>query len=127
PGNGGTLRLMAAGFTDTGAWDGRDYTITFSEPDPVGAPGAFAYTVLDGAGNPVVPPLLTDPPVPYVSGAAIEFSGVQITIEGQPAAGDAFTVDPSPTRDIFATIDQVIAAVESPSSTPTEKAARQNQ
>src|SRR5690606_35932322 len=82
PGNSGSLRLMAASFTGTAAWGGRGYPITFPEPDPIGAPGEFAYSIVDGAGNPVVPPLLTDPPVPYVSGAAIEFSGVQITIEG---------------------------------------------
>jgi flagellar hook-associated protein 3 FlgL len=126
PANAGSLMLTSAGFTDTAAWDGRSYRIEFSEPDPVGAPGEFAYRIIDGNGGPVVPPDLLDPPIPYVPGEAIEFSGVQITLSGTPADGDAFTVEPSPNQDIFRTIDQLIAAVKAPSNNPSETAVRQN-
>jgi flagellar hook-associated protein 3 FlgL len=125
--NSGSLTLSSTGFTDTAAWDNRNYTIAFSEPDPIGAPGQYAFTITDGGGNAVLPPVLGDPPIPYVAGQAIEFSGVQITLTGTPADGDSFSVGPSPNQDLFRSIDQLIAAVQAPIANANEQATRQNQ
>lgn len=127
PANAGSLMLSSTGFTNTAAWDNRSYMISFSEPDPIGAPGAYAYRVTDSGGNAVLPPLLTDPPVPYVAGDTIEFSGVQISLTGTPADGDSFSVGPAPNQDLFASVDALIAAVQAPIANANERATRQNQ
>jgi flagellar hook-associated protein 3 FlgL len=123
PGNAGSLTLSSAGFTNTAAWDGRSYSIRFSEPDPVGAPGAFEYEIID---NSAVPPAPLGPAAAYVPGQAIAFSGIQITLTGTPVDGDSFSVEPSVNQDLFDTIDQLIATIEAPSNSPVETAARQN-
>src|SRR5690606_7010923 len=35
------------------------------------------------------------PPQPFVSGEAIEFAGLRITLEGEPAVGDVINVQPA--------------------------------
>lgn len=125
PANTGSLTLSSTSFTDTAAWDDRSYLISFSEPDPIGAPGQYAYRVTSG-GNPVVPPLVGDPPIPFSAGNSIQFSGIQVTLTGTPAVGDSFTVGPAPNQDLFATVDALIAAVQAPKVNETESAARQN-
>jgi len=39
-------------------------------------------------------------PVPYTSGAQISFAGVSVTISGQPAAGDSFSIQSSPAGSV---------------------------
>jgi flagellar hook-associated protein 3 FlgL len=57
----------------------------------------------------------------YVEGAAIGFNGVQTSVSGQPASGDSFTVTPSSNQDIFASVQNLINALEGPSSTTAEQ------
>jgi flagellar hook-associated protein 3 FlgL len=80
---------------------GSSYEIVFSS---VG--DETVYTVMrDGT-----PTTLTDQP--YRSGGAIEIDGQSVTINGDPAEGDRFTLDPS-TRslDIFEALDRLIGAL----------------
>ena len=48
----------------------------------------------------------------YQPGSAIEFRGIEFSLDGLPAAGDAFDVAPSPYQSIFSSVQQMISAVE---------------
>ena len=50
----------------------------------------------------------------FVSGQAIDFGGLQVTIQGTPAAGDSFTVTPSTNQSMFTTISNLVTALNSP-------------
>lgn len=107
---------------------GHAYSLTFSVgPDFPGGPDLTKYVVRDTTlpaippGTQVLPdPLLPPPPapavlgVPYVSGQAISFDGMQIDIKGAPANGDSFTVAPSANESVFKTISDLIAALNVP-------------
>lgn len=81
-------------------------TITVSSP---------GYTVTDTTTSAVVlPPPPATGRVPYVSGQAISFDGMQIDIQGAPAAGDTFTVSPSTNESIFKTLSDLITALNAP-------------
>ena len=53
---------------------------------------------------------------PYKSGEAINVAGMKLTITGEPAAGDKFTVKPSERSDIFSVLDKAIDAVRNGSN-----------
>ncbi|SNX59160.1 flagellar hook-associated protein 3 FlgL [Nitrosomonas ureae] len=53
---------------------------------------------------------------PYTSDSAISFDGIQLSITGDPANGDRFTVFPSSNQSIFETVSDLITALETPSS-----------
>lgn len=101
---------------------GHTYSLTFSVgPDAPGGPDLTKYVVWDTTppaappGTQVLPDPLAPPPVPpavlgvpYVSGQAISFDGIQFDIEGAPANGDTFTVAPSSNESVFKTISDLI-------------------
>jgi flagellar hook-associated protein 3 FlgL len=97
--------IMSSGVVvDLPTWQANTdtYTLTFTEPTP----GNLEYEVTDSGGGSVLGP------VPYQSGADISFQGVQVNIEGTPAAGDTFTVAPSTNQSIFETYQDLIGALE---------------
>ncbi|UJP05512.1 MAG: flagellar hook-associated protein FlgL [Nitrosomonas sp.] len=53
---------------------------------------------------------------PYVDNSTVSFDGMQLSIKGQPANGDTFTVTPSSNQGIFATMKDLITALETPAS-----------
>jgi flagellar hook-associated protein 3 FlgL len=76
--NLGTGVLQNGRTTDPSLWNGHTHTIQFSA-----GPGGTTYDVVDTTSGTTV-----SAGVPYVSGNDINFSGVQIQIKGEPAAGD---------------------------------------
>lgn len=84
---------------------GNSYTVSFSV-----AAGVTSYTVT-GAPTALAPPMAG---IPYVSGQAISFDGMQIDIKGVPANGDSFTVAPSANESVFKTISDLITALNAP-------------
>lgn len=129
-GNGVFTFAAAAANTGTGVlgassvvtgFDGSSYQLTFTAPD------TYDLTTTDTAGT-----VTTTTGNTYTSGNQILLGPVgqqiAISISGTPAAGDVFDVNPATNQDIFTTLDQMIAALESPvSSNPTTRAAFQNQ
>lgn len=96
-GNGSGAWVDAGRVTDPSALTGGAYQVVFSV-----APGGTTYAVLhDGAATAVTA-------APYVSGQAIEFDGMSLTVTGTPAGGDRFDATPS-ARDLslFDALDQV--------------------
>jgi flagellar hook-associated protein 3 FlgL len=49
------------------------------------------------------------------------------SITGAPAAGDSFNVQPASSRDIFDTMDKLIAALDADTGTTAKMSAQQNQ
>ena len=83
---------------------GDSYRIDFA-----GVPGAITYSVTNTTtGGGVVPA------TPYVSGQAISFDGIQLDVQGAPAAGDQFTIVPSTNESVFKTLSNLISALSTP-------------
>lgn len=100
--NTGTGWITPGSVANPAALTGSSYEIVFSS---IG--DETVYTVLrDGS-----PTTLTDQP--YRSGGAIEIDGQSVTINGEPAEGDRFTLEPS-TRslDIFEALDRLIGVLD---------------
>ncbi len=109
--NTGTGVLQASAITDHTAWGGRSLRVEFTAPD--------AYRVVDAAGT----VLATGP---YTANSTISAGGVQVTLTGAPAAGDAFTVERAPVRDVFATLENLADVLDTPATSPVERARRGN-
>lgn len=104
--NTGTGVISSGSVTNPAALvAGNSYTISFSV-----AAGVTSYTVT-GAPTALVPAMVG---IPYVSGQAISFDGMQLDIQGAPANGDTFTVAPSTNESLFKTISDLITALNAP-------------
>ena len=104
--NTGSGLISAGSVMDPAALTGNNYSITFG-------PGGTSYSVLNTTtGLPVAGQTAQN----YVSGQAISFDGMQVSIQGTPAAGDSFTVAPSTNQSMFTTISNLITALKSPTT-----------
>jgi flagellar hook-associated protein 1 FlgK len=81
--NTGTGAVGSAGVTAPSTWTSGTYTVTFG--------AGSQYTVTDGGA--------TVTSGTYTSGQPIDFNGIQLTLKGQPANGDTFTVSPNSTSN----------------------------
>jgi flagellar hook-associated protein 3 FlgL len=105
--NSGTGSIGAGQVTDATQWVPDTYTITFTAPD--------TYEVRDSDTNLVVSGN-------YKNGDVIAFKGVQVNINGAPAAGDSFTVAPSANQDVFTTLQNLVDALNGPAGEPSAQA-----
>ncbi|HFK2920176.1 TPA: flagellar hook-associated protein FlgL [Stenotrophomonas maltophilia] len=94
------------------SWNGQGFSIRFT--------AANQYEVVDGAGN------VTGTGT-YKAGDDLEVNGVRLQITGAPVAGDSFNVQAASSRDIFDTMDKLVAALDADTGTPAQLAAQQNQ
>jgi len=101
-GNTGTGVLGASTVQNPAAYDGGTYAINFT--------AANTYEVRDSANV-----LVTSGT--YTEGQSIAFRGVQVTLNGQPAAGDSFTVAPSSNQSVFTTVQNLVSALQTAGST----------
>lgn len=85
---------------------GNDYQINFTV-----SAGTTTYDIVD-----VTTGLPVSTANPYVDNTTISFDGIQLNIKGNPDNGDSFTVSPSSNRSIFNTMEDLIVALETPSS-----------
>lgn len=100
-GNTGAGVLGATTVADPAAYAGGSYSINFTAPS--------TYQVLDSGGAVVTSGT-------YTAGQAIDFSGLQVTLSGQPAAGDSFAIAPSTNQSIFTTVRNLINALQTGST-----------
>jgi flagellar hook-associated protein 3 FlgL len=101
-GNTGTGVVSTATVADPADYTGGTFSIDFTAPN--------TYQVLDANNNVVTSGTFT-------SGQAISFSGVQVTLTGQPAAGDSFSVAPSTNQSIFTTVQNLVNALQQQGTT----------
>jgi len=106
----GVLTNITRGGSDS--WNGQSFSVRFTAADQ--------YEVLDGAGN------VTGTGT-YKAGSELEINGVRLQIAGAPATGDSFNVQAASSRDIFGTMDKLIAALDADTGTPAKMAAQQNE
>jgi flagellar hook-associated protein 3 FlgL len=106
-GNTGSGLIGASAVTDPADYTGGTYSIDFTAPD--------TYQVVKSGGTVVTTGT-------YTSGQAISFAGVQVTLSGQPAAGDSFSVAPSTDQSVFTTVQNLVNALQSAAGTPAAQA-----
>jgi flagellar hook-associated protein 3 FlgL len=109
-GNLGSGIVGATTVSNPAAYDGGTYSITFT------APGT--YQVTEGAT------LVTTGT--YTDGGTIAFNGVQVTLNGQPAAGDSFGLAPSANQSLFTTVQNLVGALQTGITSPASSAALNN-
>ena len=105
PANTGTGRLINDALNNASAYVPHDFRIVFTAADTFDV-------VNDTTGATVLSAQ------PYSQGAAISFNGLSVAVTGTPATGDAFTVNPSENQSVFATLKNVIAAMELDATSP---------
>jgi flagellar hook-associated protein 3 FlgL len=109
--NTGTGVVGATTVTDPTLYDGGAYAINFT--------AANTYEVRD-ANNVLVTSGT------YTDGQAISFRGIQVTLSGQPAVGDSFSVAPSANQSVFTTVQNLITALNAGTGTPAAQARLNN-
>lgn len=122
--NLGSAVIDAGSVTNPAAWvapTSGAYTIRFA----VAAGGGTTYQIYDGATA------LLAAPASYTSGQAIRLEkttapaadyGSQVVITGAPADGDSFTITPSSSQSVFASLGNLILAMEDDLATPADQA-----
>jgi len=99
----------------TGNFVSDTYTISFAP-----SAGGLDYTVTGAISGPVATGT-------YHSGDAIGFNGASVVITGAPVADDTFTVSPSTSQSVFATLGNLILALESNTTLPAAAAQYTNE
>jgi flagellar hook-associated protein 3 FlgL len=110
-GNTGVGVLGATTVSNPAAYTGGSYSIDFTAPNTYKVVSSGGATVATGT---------------YTSGQAIAFAGVQVTISGQPAAGDTFGVAPSSDQNLFYTVQDLATALGQGNATPVAQAQLNN-
>jgi flagellar hook-associated protein 3 FlgL len=109
-GNTGSGLVGATTVSNPAAYDGGTYSINFT------APGT--YQVKEGA-------VLVSSGT-YTDGSTIAFNGVQVTLSGQPAAGDSFSLAPSGNQSLFTTVQNLVTALQTGVTTPASAVSLNN-
>jgi len=116
--NTGTLVVGANSVTNTAAWSAATAGVPVNDTITFGANGS--YSVTDASGNPVTDSSGNPVTGTYTDGGSISFNGITIGMAGTPAAGDTVKVqsdNASNTQDVFTTLNNMIAALQSGGST----------
>jgi flagellar hook-associated protein 3 FlgL len=109
-GNAGTGIVGATTVSNPAAYDGGTYSITFPTPGTYQV-NEGATVVANGA---------------YTDGGTIAFNGVQVTLSGQPAAGDSFSLAPSANQSLFTTVQNLVSALQTGVTSPASSTAFNN-
>jgi flagellar hook-associated protein 3 FlgL len=102
-GNAGTGVISPGSVIDSTALTGRDYAINFTVTGDV-----TTYDIVDTTSATTIAT-----GVPFVSEGPITVAGMQFAIEGAPANGDQFTVQPSASVSVFSTLASLRTALRS--------------
>lgn len=107
PLNTGGMNFTSATVIDSAAWVASDHVVVFSSPtDYVVIESGIA--VSSGSG--------------YEPGSSIEFNGISVAFEGDPATSDIFFVRPSRNQSVFTTLDNLVTTLESTVNDPASRA-----
>jgi flagellar hook-associated protein 3 FlgL len=103
---------------------GTQYDISFTSTS-----SGLAYTVTSGTGPPGSAGYNASSGVvasgSYTAGADVRFAGIDVDVNGTPAAGDSFAVRPGATSSLFQTVQDLIAALQMPQGTGAQSALAQ--
>ncbi len=93
----------------------QDYTVTFV----TNGNGNVGYNVVGSVDGQIVPapPLDATLDAPdYLSGATIQFNGIETGFSGTPLAGDSFTITSSTNESVFSSVEKLVTALEMPTA-----------
>src|SRR5918995_112162 len=107
-GNAGTGVIAGGTLADPAQWVTGDYTLRFTS-------ATGDYEILDGAATVVATGV-------YTANSAISFSGANISMTGMPAQNDTFTIARSRSEDMFTTLGNLAATLESSTLSSAERA-----
>lgn len=117
----------ASGFLARAADDNAG-TLTFKGPAGSGAAGFELSFAVDASGGVTYSTDGGTTHQPYTPGQTVSVNGLSLTLEGIPADGDRLTVsraqDAKP--DLFRTLEDMIARLDTPVSSPVDQAALRN-
>ncbi|MGI2901194.1 flagellar hook-associated protein FlgL [Shewanella algae] len=110
----GDFRVLSAKIDNPAAHVADTYTFNFTD----NGAGGVDLEVLDSGGTAVANVANFDASNP------VSFNGIEVKLEGTPAGGDSFTMEPDAEVPIFDTIQQAIDLLEDPNrvNTPEGKA-----
>ena len=102
--NTGTASIGPGTVTNASEWAAGSgtYTISFTSPT--------AYEITNSAGT-----VVNQGTYDSTTGGTISFNGIQVSISGVPATNDQFTVAPSGTSSVFATMQNLVTTLNSTS------------
>ena len=100
--NTGTASIGPGTVTNPSQWQANKdtYTVTFTDATDFKVTNSSGATVTTGTYDPT-------------TGGTISFNGVQVTLSGNPATGDTFTVAPAGQSSAFATLSGLITTLNS--------------
>jgi flagellar hook-associated protein 3 FlgL len=110
-GNTGSGVLGASTVTNPAAYDGGTYAINITAPNTYEVRDSNNVLVTSGT---------------YTDGQSIAFRGVQVTLNGQPAVGDTFSVAPSANQSVFTTVQNLVSALQTGGSGTASQATFNN-
>jgi flagellar hook-associated protein 3 FlgL len=94
---------------------GTQYAITFTA---AGSGGGLDYTVASGSGRPGSAGFAASTGIvasgSFVAGADLQFAGLDVAIDGTPASGDTFALQPGATTSLFQIVQNLISGLQSP-------------
>ena len=105
---GGSLVTM----TSTSDAEQEDYVITFSQPDP---DDDVIYSIIGSESGAVKTGI-------YEPGAAFNFQGITLEVEGAPANGDSYQVNRSERQGVFQTVRTISDSLINDINTPQQAA-----
>ena len=128
-GNTGTAYAVAQGVTNVSqvtaaslagteydiSFSGSGSSLTYQVTSGTGTPGSAGYTASSGvvaSGN-------------FTAGSDVSFGGTQVQVNGTPAAGDSFAVQPGTTTSLFQTVQTLITAMGMPQNNGSQSALAQ--
>lgn len=116
-GNTGSVRSDLGSVTDLSAITGHDYQIDFAE---VG--GVMQYSVTDTTSG---TPVAGQTGQTYSSGMQVQFEGMSFTLTGNPADGDAVTIEPADSAtDLFQIMQDAADALRTDTGSSGDAARR---
>jgi flagellar hook-associated protein 3 FlgL len=107
-GNAGSGVIAGGTMTDPSQWVQDDYTLRFTSANG-------DYEIVNSAASVVATGT-------YTENSAIAFNGANINMTGMPAQNDSFTLARSRSEDMFTTLSNLAAALESSTATQAERA-----
>ena len=108
PGNAGNGVIAGGTLVDPAQWVQGDYTLRFTS-------ATGDYEIVDSAAAVVATGT-------YTENSTISFNGANLNMTGMPAQNDSFEIARSRTEDIFATLSNLAATLESSTATTADRA-----
>jgi flagellar hook-associated protein 3 FlgL len=117
--NMGSGVISTGSVIDESAYVSDDYTISFA----LNSSSELVVMVSGASSGNLIPPsgLVDDAPL-YIENQSINFNGIDITVKGQPNAGDDFLVQPATSESLFSTVSRMIANLNSSTQSSADKA-----